>query len=111
MSLKNTWVIGALLAGWSGALIGAEAGNAAAEALVKKSGCLICHSVAQKKNAPSYKSIAEKYKGKADAEAVLFKHVTTNPTIKVDGKDEMHDSLKTKNDAEVRNVVKWVLSR
>ena len=114
MSLKTIGIIGAIgafVAGWAGALMGAEADSAAAEALSKKSGCLICHSVAQKKAAPSYKSIAEKYKGKADAEAVLVKHLTSNPTIKVDGKDETHDSLKTKNDAEVRNVAKWILSR
>jgi cytochrome c len=111
VSLKYTWVIGALLAGWGGALIGADVDTSAAEALAKKSGCLTCHSVAQKKDAPSYKSIAAKYKGKADAEAALVKHLTTNPKVKVDGKEEEHDSLKTKNDAEVRNVVKWILSR
>ena len=111
MSLKNTWVIGALLAGWGGALMGADVDTSAAEALAKKSGCMTCHSVAQKKAAPSYKSIAEKYKGKADAEATLYKHLTTNPKVKVDGKEEEHDALKTKNEAEIRNVVKWVLSR
>ena len=111
MRLKNTWVIGALLAGWGGALMGADVDTAAAEALTKKSGCMICHSVAQKKDAPSYKLLAEKYKGKADAEATLYKHLTTNPTIKVDGKEETHDSLKTKSEAEIRNVIKWILSR
>lgn len=111
MSYKYTWVAGAVIAGWAGALIGADVDNSAAEALTKKSGCLTCHSVAQKKAAPSFKSVAEKYKGKADAEAVLVKHLTTNPKIKVDGKDEEHDALKTKNDAEVRNVAKWILSR
>ena len=111
MSLKSTWVMGALLAGWAGALIGADVDTSAAEGLSKKSGCMGCHSVTQKKMGPSFKSIAEKYKGKADAEQVLVKHVTTNPKIKVDGKEEEHDSLKTKNDAEVRNVVKWILSR
>jgi cytochrome c len=109
--LKNTWVIGALLAGWGGALMAADVDASAAEALAKKSGCMTCHSVAQKKAAPSYKSVAEKYKGKADAEATLYKHLTTNPKVMVDGKEEVHDSLKTKNEAEVRNVVKWVLSR
>jgi hypothetical protein len=29
----------------------------------------------------------------------------------VDGKEEEHDSLKTKNDADVMNVVRWILSR
>ncbi len=85
--------------------------ESAAEALAKKSGCLTCHSVTQKRGAPSYKEVAAKYKGKADAEPMLVKHLTSNPKIKVDGKEEEHDSLKTKNEAEVRNVVRWILSR
>ena len=61
-------LVGAVLAGWAGTLLGADVDTAAAEALAKKSGCLTCHSIAQKKAAISYKAVAEKYKGKADAE-------------------------------------------
>ena len=84
---------------------------AAAEALAKKSGCMKCHSVTAKKDGPSFKATAEKYKGKPDAEAALYKHLTTNPTIKIDGKEERHESLKTKNDAEIKNVIAYILSR
>ena len=84
---------------------------AGAEALTKKSGCMKCHSVTAKKDGPSFKSTAEKYKGKADAEAALYKHLTTNPTVKVDGKEERHESLKTKSDAEIKNVIAYILSR
>jgi cytochrome c len=83
----------------------------AAAALAKKSNCMKCHSVAAKKEGPSFKETAAKYKGKADAEAKLVAHLTTNPKIKIDGKEEEHDNLKTKNDAEVRNVVQWILSQ
>jgi len=83
----------------------------AALALAKKSDCLKCHAIDKKKDGPSYKETAAKYKGKADAEAKLFTHLTTQPKIKVDGKEEEHVSLKTKDDAEVRNVVQWILSR
>jgi cytochrome c len=83
----------------------------AAEALMKKSNCFKCHSVTQKKDAPPYKEIAAKYKGKPDAEKALITHLTTNPKVKVDGKEEEHDALKTKNEAEVRNVVGWILTR
>lgn len=83
----------------------------AAQALVKKSGCLTCHSIAQKKAGPSFKETAKKYKGKANAEKALHAHLTTNPKIKVDGEEETHDSLKTKNEDEVRNVVRWILSQ
>jgi cytochrome c len=89
----------------------AQVDVSAAEALVKKSGCTKCHSVSAKKEGPSFKQTAEKYKGKADAEKALVTHLTTNPKIKVDGKEELHDSLKTKNDAEVKNVVHYILSR
>lgn len=82
----------------------------AAEALMKKSGCFKCHSMTAKKSGPSYKSVADKYRGKPDAEATLFKHLTTHPTVKVDGEDEKHDSLKTTNDDDVRNVVRFILS-
>jgi cytochrome c len=83
----------------------------AAEALAKKSGCMKCHSVSAKKEGPSFKETAAKYKGKPDAEAALLKHLTTNPKVKVDGKEELHDSLKTNNEADVRNVVRYILSR
>jgi len=89
----------------------AEMDVAAAEALAKKSGCMKCHSVSAKKDGPSFKATAAKYKGKPDAEAALFKHLTTNPTIKVDGKEEKHESPKTKNEAEIRNLIQYVLSR
>jgi cytochrome c len=83
----------------------------AAEALAKKSGCMKCHSVSAKKEGPSFKETAAKYKGKPDAEAALVKHLTSNPKIKVDGKEELHDNLKTKNEADVKNVVGYILSR
>jgi len=83
----------------------------AAAALAKKSNCMKCHSVTAKKEGPSFKETAAKYKGKADAEAKLVTHLTTNPKIKIDGKEEEHDNLKTKNDADVRNVVQWILSQ
>jgi cytochrome c len=92
----------------------AQAQNAdagAAEALMKKSGCFKCHSVSAKKDGPSYKSVAEKYKGKPDAEATLFKHLTTGPTVKIDGKEERHEIIKTKSEAEIKNVIAYILSR
>jgi cytochrome c len=89
----------------------ARADDASTEALMKKSNCFKCHAVASKKDGPSFRETAAKYKGKPDAEAALYKHLTTNPTVKVDGKEEPHDNLKTKNEAEVREVIKWILSR
>jgi cytochrome c len=96
------------------AMPGAYAQNVdvgAAEALAKKSGCMKCHSVTAKKDGPSFKATAEKYKGKPDAQAALYKHLTSHPTIKIDGKEEKHESPKTTSDAEIKNLVAYILSR
>lgn len=83
----------------------------AAQALAKKSNCMKCHSITAKKEGPPFKETAAKYKGKSDAEQKLITHLTTNPKVKIDGKEEEHDNLKTKNEADVRNVVQWILSQ
>ena len=103
----TVWILVPVLAAAAPAL----ADDAAAEALVKKSKCLTCHSVDKKKEGPAFKETAAKYKGKPDAEAKLAAHLTSSPKIKVDGKEETHDNLKTKNDADVKNVARWILSR
>src|SRR5512133_3917014 len=77
----------------------------AAQAQLKKSDCLKCHSVDKKKDGPSFKETAKKYKCKADAEDKLTKHLRTNPMIEIDGKKEEHKTLKTKDAAEIKNVV------
>lgn len=85
--------------------------DAAAEALARKSGCFKCHAIDKKKDGPPYKEIAAKWKGKADAEQKLSTHVTTGPTVKIDGKEEEHEQLKSKDPGDVKNVVQWILSR
>jgi cytochrome c len=85
--------------------------TAAAEGLLKKSGCMKCHSVSAEKDGPSFKKTAAKYKGKADAEATLYKHVTTGPTIKIDGHEERHEIIKSKDDREIKNAIAYILSR
>ena len=85
--------------------------EAAAESLARKSGCLKCHGIDKKKDGPSLKEVAAKYKGKADAEQQLTTHVTTSPKVKIDGKEEDHEQLKSKDPGEIKNVVQWLLSR
>ena len=82
-----------------------------AEALLKKSGCMKCHSVSADKDGPSFKKTAAKYKGKSDAEATLYKHVTTGPTVKVDGREERHEIIKSKDEREIKNAIAYILSR
>ena len=75
----------------------------AAQALAKKSDCMKCHSVSAKKDGPSFKETAAKYKGQADAEQKLTTHLTTKPDV--------HANVKTKDANEVKNLVQWILSQ
>ncbi|HEY0884077.1 MAG TPA: c-type cytochrome [Ramlibacter sp.] len=81
-----------------------------AQAALKKSDCFKCHAVDKKKDGPPFKETAKKYKGKADAEEKLTKHLTTSPMVEIDGKKEEHRAIKTKDAAEIKNVVQWILS-
>ena len=89
--------------------IGADA--AAAQALAKQNNCFKCHAVDKKKEAPAWKDVAAKYKGKPDAEATLTKHLTTGPKVKFeDGHQEDHPVLKAKSPDDTKNLVGWILS-
>ena len=41
----------------------------------------------------------------------IVKHLTTGPKVKIDGKEEEHKIIKAKDDAEIRNLARWILSR
>jgi cytochrome c len=69
--------------------------------LAKSSGCTNCHDVEKKKVGPSFKSIAEKYKGKADAEATLVAEL---------GDPKKHPANKASPE-DRKTLVKWVLSQ
>jgi cytochrome c len=66
--------------------------------------------VDKKKDGPSFKEVAKKYKGKADGDEKLVKHITTGPTIEVDGVKEEHKKIKSTDAGEIKNVVQWILS-
>jgi cytochrome c len=83
----------------------------AAQALMRKSDCFKCHAVDKKKDGPPFKEVAKKLKGKADAEDVLVKHLTTGPEIEIDGHKEQHRKIKSTDSAEIKNVVQWILSQ
>ena len=82
----------------------------AAQALMRKSDCFKCHAIDKKKDGPPFKEVAKKYKGKADAEDKLVKHITTAPMVEIDGKKEEHRQIKTKDADQIKNVVDWILS-
>jgi cytochrome c len=102
-------VAGALLTFSAAAM--AEPDAEAAKGLARQNNCFKCHSVEKKKEAPAWKDVAAKYKGKADAEAKLIHHVTSGEKVKFeDGHMEDHKIIKAKNDAEIKNLVDWILS-
>jgi len=87
----------------------------AAQALARQNNCLKCHSVDKEKDAPSFKKVAAKYKGKADAEQKLIDHITSGNKVKfADGHEEEHKVIKIsppKDMGQVKNLVQWILSQ
>ena len=94
------------------------AGNAmavdatAAEGLAKRSMCLTCHAVDQKKIGPSYHEVAAKYKGVAGAEEKIIHHITSGPMVKMpNGQMAKHLVIKTSDQDQLKNIADWILSR
>lgn len=86
----------------------------AAKALARQNKCLNCHSVDKDKDGPAYNKVAEKYRGKANAETRLIEHITSGEKAKFpDGHEEEHKIVKTsppKDMAQIKNLVQWILS-
>lgn len=115
--MKSRLSAGKLLAiAVSGALLSMSAtayavDAAAAEALARQNGCLKCHGIDKKKDGPSYREVAAKYKGKSEAEQRLITHITTGEKAKFpDGHEEDHKIIKTKDMNEIKNLIQWILS-
>jgi cytochrome c len=87
----------------------------AAKELAKANNCFKCHAVAKDKDGPAYSKVAEKYKGKANAETRLIEHITTGEKAKFpDGHEEEHKIVKTdppKDMAQIKNLVEWILAQ
>lgn len=91
---------------------GADAINAeAAESLARRESCFKCHGIDKKKDGPSYKDVARKYRDKSDAEARLVKHLTSGEIVRTaSGDEDEHRIVKVKDEKELRNLVRWILS-
>ena len=101
----------------SGLLAGAhaEVDAEAAKALARQNNCLKCHAIDKDKDGPAYNKVAEKYKGKANAEARLIDHIMSGEKAKFpDGHEEEHKVVKTsppKDMAQIKNLVQWILAQ
>jgi cytochrome c len=86
----------------------------AAKALARQNNCFKCHAVEKEKDGPAYKAVAEKYRGKENAQARLIEHVTSGEKAKFpDGHEEEHKIVQTtppKDMAQIKNLIDWILS-
>ena len=97
--MKTIVVTGAMVFGLVAA--GGVQAQAKAEDLLKSNGCGNCHAMAEKKVGPSYKDIAAKNKGRADAEKALvakLKEAKGHPAVKA-------------SDGDLVTMVKFVLAQ
>ena len=86
--------------------------SVAAKKMARKESCLRCHDVVRKKEGPSYQAVAYKYKGKAEAQAELVDHITSGHKVKLsDGHEEDHKVTKTKDPAQIGNLIGWILAQ
>jgi len=79
--------------------------------LAKQGGCLTCHSVERKIVGPSFKEIAARYKGNADAVTQLAGKVRQGSSG-VWGKAPMPPTPATRlDDAGLKSVLEWALQQ
>ena len=104
--MKRHWVA---LAACMSAAGGAHAvlDNAAAEALMKKDGCVACHEVDKKLIGPAFQDVAAKYRSDKDAAAKLRDKVKKGGAH-VWGEAAMPPNVLA-TDADVKELVDWIL--
>jgi cytochrome c len=91
---------------------GAAADVEAAKGLARQNSCFACHSVDKVKEGPTFKKVAEKYRGKADAEATLLALLTAGSKVKFpDGHEEAHKVIKSSDKAAIKNLADWILEQ
>ncbi|MBI3285037.1 MAG: c-type cytochrome [Burkholderiales bacterium] len=91
----------AFSAGTSYAATGAE--------LAQKNGCIACHSVDKKVLGPAFKDVSKKYKGNADAVAMLSKKIKDGSTG-VWGPIPMPPNGPRVSDADIKVLAEYVLA-
>jgi cytochrome c len=94
-----------LLAGLS-----APAPALASNQLHTKSGCVACHMVDRKLVGPSYKEIAVKYKGRADAIPFLSQRVRKGGPGNWGTVPMAPNDVSKLNDAELKALLAWILA-
>jgi cytochrome c len=114
-NIKVMWVLAlsATIGGiFSVSAIAAGEDDEAFKKILKQNDCFKCHAIDKTKKGPSYKKIAAKYKGKeAEGEEKMLKNITTGPKVKLeDGTEEEHKIIDITDQAELKKLVRWILS-
>lgn len=110
--MRNRFI--AILAAGAGVvalLIGSNSAFAAANGaeLAQKNGCMACHSMDKKVLGPAFKDVAKKYKGNADAVAMLSKKIKDGSSG-VWGPIPMPPNGPRVSDADIKVLAAWVLA-
>ncbi|MFT3759810.1 c-type cytochrome [Thauera sp.] len=100
------FVAAALAAG----LLSSAPASATAE-LAKAKNCMGCHAVETRRVGPSYKDVAARYAGQADAVAMLIDKVQKGGTGNWGNKVLAMPPNPQVNDADARTLVEWILSQ
>ena len=85
----------------------APAFASSAEDIIEKEKCHKCHTATTTKKAPSWASVAVKYKGNADAPNKLFLQLKNGGKV---GDEEDHKKITGASDADIKSVVQVVLN-
>jgi cytochrome c len=88
------------------AAFAATASAGPTEDLITKEKCSKCHTEKTTKKGPSWASVAEKYKGNAEAPNKIFLQLKNGGKV---GDEDDHKKV-TASDAEIKEIVKVVLS-
>jgi len=86
----------------------------AAKELARQNNCFKCHAIKKDKDGPAWSKVAEKYRGKPEAQGKLVNHLTSGEMAKFpDGHEEKHKVIQTdpaNDEAQIKNIVDWILS-
>lgn len=103
VDLMAVMIIAGLM--WAGSVQAADGG-----ALVQKANCMGCHASDKAKFGPSFKLIADKYRGDKSAQTVLEKKVRSGGRG-VWGNTPMPPTSAAISDSDIKDMVQWILSQ
>lgn len=103
------WLVIAAAAAWG---VASAADEAAARYLAHQNACFRCHGVSKHKEGPTWKDVADKYRGDLGAAAHLTEHLATGRSVHLEsGIERHHPIVKARRREQIRNLVEWILSR